>query len=72
MLAGGDHKSLYKDTPGPWTNSTARVGSVGAGVGPVGLHVGSAGIGLWAGSTRPFRYQDVGISNAKLKELALL
>ena len=19
MLAGGDHKSLYKDTPGPWT-----------------------------------------------------
>ena len=19
MLAGGDHKSLYKDSPGPWT-----------------------------------------------------
>ena len=24
MLAGGDHKSLYKDTPGPWTTVPAQ------------------------------------------------
>ena len=53
------------------------VGSAGVGVGSAGVGVGSAGVGVWSagvgvgsagvgvGSARLFRYQHVGIPNAK-------